>query len=63
MVSNSSKKFRRTANKIYIYIYKLITREKQNANKTWIKAMKMKAIKTDNCYDYTLNLIQLLSSQ
>lgn len=25
--------------------------------------MKMEAIKTDNCYDYTLNLIQLLSSQ
>ena len=25
--------------------------------------MKIKAIKTDNCYDYTLNLIQLLSSQ
>lgn len=59
--NGNSKKFRMKANK-KIYV-KSNYQEKQNTNKTKIKLMKIKTIKTDNCYDYTLNLIQLLGSQ
>lgn len=61
MVSNSSKKFRKTTNKkIYVKSnYQGNAEYKQDID----KGNEDKDIKTDNCYDYTLNLVQLLSSQ